>query len=164
MADFIFDTITPAQAAGFLPSDSLAFTTGSADLMRATFLAADQVALAMGERTVTFGAGIAGKAGALPGDGQFFVGTAGPDAMSGPAGGATGNAFFGGAGDDVLTGGPAGDVLQGNQGADTMNGGGGNDCILGGGGNDSITGGAGTDVCIGGPGTDTFATCETQIQ
>src|SRR5690242_7104483 len=99
MAAFIFETITPAQAAGFLPTDSLTFTTGSAALMRVNFLAADQVALAMGARTVTFGAGILGKAGALPGDGQFFIGSAGPDNMSGPAGGSTGNAFFGSAGD-----------------------------------------------------------------
>jgi Ca2+-binding RTX toxin-like protein len=142
MANYVFETITPDQAAAFQPGDSLTFSTGSAGLLRVAFLSPNQTAITMSGLTVDFGPGIIGTYSGLPDGGVLYVGTPGPDTAT--AGAMGGSALFGGAGDDLLNGGAGADLLQGNQGADTLNGGGGNNTLFGGQGNDLITMGAGT--------------------
>lgn len=141
MASYIFETITPDQAAAFQAGDSLTFTSGSAALARVVF-AVDGAAVTMANLTVNFGAGIFGKAAGLADGGALFVGSAGPDSVAVGAGSA---AFFGGMGDDILNGGLMADVLQGNQGADQLNGGPGSDTLFGGQDVDVINAGAGVD-------------------
>ena len=144
MALYTFETITAAEAAAYQPSDSLAFSTGAANLLSVSFLPSpEQVAITMGGRMVAFGVGIYGESDlTFPDGGRLFVGTPGPDNFSG---GAAIDALFGGLDSDILSGGAAGDVLQGNQGADTLNGDAGNDTVYGGQGDDVINLGAGAD-------------------
>ena len=173
MASFFFETITPSEAAGFQPSDSLAFSTGAARFLSVGFQSApEQVTILMSGRAVVFGVGVYGEVATFGDGGLLFVGTPGADNMSG---GGAGDALFGGASADALSGGAAGDVLQGNQGADTLSGDGGNDTIYGGQdddiinlgaaadegnftngnrGNDTITAGHGGDTLLGGQGED----------
>jgi hypothetical protein len=86
--------------------------------------------------------------------GQVFMGTSGPDTITGTSGadiicGMGGNdTLTGGGGADFIDGGSGTDKITGGGGADWLNGGAGNDILCakdGVGGNDHINGGAGTD-------------------
>lgn len=175
MASYIFETILPAEAAGFLAADSLAFSTGAANLLSVQFQPApEQVVVSMAGRSVAFGPGLYGEAAGFPDGGMLLIGTPGADNL---VGGAAGDALFAGAGADVLSGGALGDVLQGNQGADTLSGDAGSDTVYGGQdndvinlgsaadehnftngnrGNDTITAGNGGDTLLGGQGEDSI--------
>jgi len=164
MASYIFETITPEQAAAFQPGDSLSFTSGGVALSRVAF-GLDSATVGMADRTVTFGPGIFGKVAGLADGGALFVGTPGPDAL---VGGSASYALFGGPGADAFNGGGLGNLIQGNQGADSLSGGPGSDTIFGGQDNDLINavagagdhnlvnGNRGDDMIFGGNSGDTL--------
>jgi predicted extracellular nuclease/2',3'-cyclic-nucleotide 2'-phosphodiesterase (5'-nucleotidase family) len=82
---------------------------------------------------------------------DYFVGTAGNDAMSG-AGGA--DALIGRGGNDQLNGSSGNDRLFGGDGNDQLNADRGDDLLDGGAGNDVLNGGAGNNILLGGAGDD----------
>ena len=180
MANYIFETITAAQALAYnATNDTLVFTNptshGSAMTViytAGTALTAPSVTLSDNAdgKSVVFGTGIYGEgetgtnALVFPDGSNLVIGSdTAVDTTSISTTGADG--MFGGGGNDTLAGGLGGDLLQGNAGDDTLSGNGaigsgvtsdGNDTIFGGQGNDLIDVGGGSNFGQGNLGDDTI--------
>lgn len=142
--------VTPASS---LPASAV--TPGTDGVPAAAALAPDVSSFASARNTLFVSAYV--------GDDGRYVGTYGPDSMTGTDAdesfkGYGGNDTIGGGpGRDTIDGGEGADTIHGGDGADTLNGGPGGDSIGGGAGDDIINGGAGADVIQGGAGRDTVA-------
>ena len=160
MANYIFETITAAQALAYnATNDTLVFTNptshGSAMTViytAGTALTAPSVTLSDNAdgKSVVFGTGIYGEgetgtnALVFPDGSNLVIGSdTAVDTTSISTTGADG--MFGGGGNDSLAGEGGDDSLVGAAGNDTIDGGDGNDTITGAAGTNAITGGNGND-------------------
>src|SRR5436190_17005111 len=116
MANYVFETITAAQALAFNgQTDTLIFTsaaeTGASDRLIFNANGTITVLSSVAGHQATFGPGLAGAGQVIYPDGsQMLVGWAGADVLTG---GAHGDGLFGGLGADTLMGGDGNDALQG---------------------------------------------------
>ena len=149
MANYVFETITSAQATSYSSStDSLTFSNASAkgnSILVTPDITAGSATVAAGLQGVTlydpadgvsksFGSGLQGETVNFADGSVLQIAT-----------NATG---------DGVTGSALGDGLYGFGGADTLSGLAGNDLILGNKGDDSLVGGDGSDTLYGGQGND----------
>jgi Ca2+-binding RTX toxin-like protein len=173
MANYIFESITSAQAASYsAANDTLTFSNTNLTATRVTVtpsyvpgsattaggtLAGVVLTDTLTGRSVNFGAGIGAESTFTFSDGStLFVGDVGNDtfAVTNLAAPAQLDGFQG---NDTLTGGNASDLIQGNQGDDSLIGGLGNDTLYGGQANDVIVATSGNrDLVNGNRGDDTI--------
>lgn len=165
MANYVFESMTPAQAAAFAPTDNLIFLNATAATLNVannpqvtTNLAITQenVVLTSGTTALTFAAASLSPA-SIDGNLTFVnsdvvtVGTGADDELE--VAGATvgkGAASYGFLGDDEITASVANDTIFGGGGDDTING----LSVANATENDYYFGGAGADVIVGGDGND----------
>ena len=162
MANYIFETITDAQALAWTAADTLIFTTpgesGRLTTIRfnpatATSDATVTVVSGITGRTVTFSTAFFDETPIFPDGSVVVVGNVGQDSDAGTAGA---DALYGYSGDDSLVGANGTDLLQGNAGNDTLVGGSGGDTVYGGQGNDTIDVGVGSNFAQGNLGNDSI--------
>ncbi len=124
MAAYTFETITPEQAAGFGPSDTLAFTSTFANFSNIIVAyAGSTVTLGFLGREVTLGAGFTAQPRNVPivGGATFVFATGASETLTGALGpnATLVEAIYGGDGADTLVAG-SGDRLAGSAGADVF--------------------------------------------
>lgn len=157
MADFVFSSITAAQALAITSADRLLIDVGIGAETTVQFgvPAADQITITSSSgRSVAFGAGATQAAISFADGGRLFIGGTGGDSLAGTA---SSDGLYGGQGADTLAGGAGSNLLQGNQGDDALQGGANADIIYGGQDNDRITTGAGRNFAQGNRGDDTIS-------
>ena len=160
MADYIFETITDAQALAYnQANDTLAFAAGTnANTITVLFIPAAgadpaRVSITANGITKIFGINILGETATTTTGSQLYIGTAGNDTQ-----GATtaADALYGNDGNDSLSAGEGTNFVQGNAGNDSITAGSSADILYGGQGNDSITSGGGNNFVQGNLGNDTI--------
>jgi Ca2+-binding RTX toxin-like protein len=163
MSAFVFETITPAEAAAYSgAADSLNFQTqglwaalASVAYQTGADGSPQSAAVSLNGQVVMFGAGVFGDQDIRFADGSMlYIGAATSESMSGTA---LSDALFGGQGDDTLAGGAGNDFLQGNQGGDSLAAAAGDDFSYGGQGDDVIDVGEGLNFAQGNLGNDTVS-------
>jgi Ca2+-binding RTX toxin-like protein len=138
MTAYTFETITPDQAAGFTPGDTLTFATpgATASQVLVTFTPASGGSgippspIIPAKTTLTYNgisrdfpsaslAGYGGSTGQInfPDGSMLYPGTSGADSLQGSG---FGDGLYGDFGDDTFNGGHGDDVIQGNAGADVI--------------------------------------------
>ncbi|MFN9034285.1 MAG: calcium-binding protein, partial [Alphaproteobacteria bacterium] len=179
MTNYVFESMTAEQAAAFVSTDTLTFSTPGATARDVTLTlvpyippnfftgevgSTPSVTITFGGKTLVFNgsgttppgiAGLGSSAGQItfPDGSRLFIGSQGADSVSG---GTTPDALHGGDGADTLAGLAGDDYLQGNQGSDSLAGGSGSDTLLGGQGDDTLGLGDGQNYGHGNLGSDTL--------
>ncbi|HEX7944380.1 MAG TPA: hypothetical protein VF495_06920 [Phenylobacterium sp.] len=175
MPTYAFETITPEQALGIQPTDTVTVSSGTASQTTVIFDPNERVIITIGTRSVTFGS-MVNQVATLPNgaftyaDGSILYigdGVGNTQILPSPATGAV----YGGGGDDVIRGGEGSWLVQGNQGGDTIELRAGNNTVYGGqdgdritfsnafgvgGGNNFGQGNKGEDVLVGSTTADTL--------
>lgn len=179
MANFVFESMTQAQAASFTAADNLIFLSATAATLTVVDTAANQlntesITLSSGSTSLIFAANQLSNASAqnhltFVNSDSLFVGTASPNGTAGTTtvgmntfsnsnttNGTAGHgaAIYGFAGDDFLQGSLANDTVDGGSGNDTLTSNPNSttsegDYFFGGTGNDTVTGGEGNDHIYG---------------
>lgn len=164
MANYVFSTITEAQAAAFdITKDVLIIDAANINGIKVAPGASSTAIMADG-RTVTLGVATAALTSTnltLVGGGAVFIGDDTSGTVADPlanivTGPTSASIMIGLEGNDTLTGNTGADVIYGNQGNDSLAAAGGNDTVYGGQGNDTITGNTGDEIVYGNMGNDSL--------